>query len=98
MNPNKDQYKVLFKKIKADHNRIRSNEVEGYSFELPTVGKQFFMIGEAENKEIAKNGGFRQVNTSRVLEVERKGKVFTCQTESGSTYEITVLEYPKGTN
>ncbi len=91
------EYKVRFKKIKADHNRIRSETIEGHAVELPQLGKPFVFVGESVDKTVNSSGGMRMVNTSRIMEIDRQGEVFTCTTENNSIYEITVLTYPKGT-
>ena len=86
-----DVIKVKMTKVYRDNNLeggLRTNEVVGICYELPTIGKSFLM--HAESIEI--KDGFRQVTTSRVKTVEQNGNVFNIETESNSKYTIEVLE------
>jgi len=78
-------YKVKFTKIKADHDKLRSETVEGVTRELPVEGKSFVLLGEGLEF------GTRCVNTSPVKKVEKEGHKYILQTESGSTYQVDFL-------
>ena len=78
-------YLVKFKKIKNDHNRLRTDEVEGVTRELPTVGKSFVIIGEGLEF------GNRCVNTSPLKKVEEIENGYRLHTASGSLYEVELL-------
>lgn len=78
-------YKVKFKKIHSDHDRLRTDEVEGVTRELPTEGNIFVLL--CEGLEF----GTRCVNTSIVKKVEKNENTYTLHTESGSIYQVDFL-------
>ena len=78
-------YKVIFRKISNNHNRLRTDEMEGETHELPTEGKQFSMFGEGLVT------GVRVLNTSFVKKVEKSLNLYTFETESGSVYQVEHL-------
>ena len=82
--------KVKFKKIETNHNRIRDNEILGKCTHIPEEGHQFVMWGEGRDLP----GSTRQVNTSPVKAVKwfEDTRTFVLWTESGSTYEVEVLD------
>jgi len=77
-------YKVIFKKIKNNHDKLCDNIVEGTSQNLPTAGQPFFLIAPLRNST-----SFRYVTTSPVKEIvfHIKSKI-RFKTERGSTYEV----------
>ena len=79
--------KVLFKKIKANHNRIRTDETKGSALGLPEVGKQFVMTAEP----LEFGASFRMINTSEVVEIDQLEKGWRLHTETGSIYEVLKL-------
>lgn len=86
------KYKVEFKKIKNDHQRLRDDVIVGMTFALPSEGAQFVMFAESRDKTLPP-GSMRQVNTSIVKEVQKTSEdVYLLQTQSGSTYQVTVLK------
>ena len=78
-------FKVKFKKIRNNHNRIRTDVIEGITHELPEVESQFAML--AEGLEF----GTRYVQTSPVKNIESMDNKYQLFTESGSLYEVEVL-------
>lgn len=78
-------YKVRFKKIRNNHNRMRTDVVEGITHELPKVGESFVMLSEGLEF------GTRMVNTSPVQNIETIDNKHQLFTESGSLYEVEVL-------
>ncbi len=79
--------KVRFKKIQNNHAKIRDDVIDGETTELPEVGKVFCMTGPPRDIPV----GMRRVNTSPVVSMTLKDKVYTVETQSGSTYEIELL-------
>lgn len=75
-------YKVIFKKISNNHNRLRTDEIEGQTDELPVEGKPFIMLGEGLEF------GVRIINTSVVEKVEKVFNLYTIETQSGSVYQV----------
>lgn len=93
-------YKVEFRKVQSNHNSIRSDVVVGLCENLPIVGKQFVLMAPPKNIPLFNVDGsmnYRIVNTSIIKSIDHKDKTYSCLTESGSLYNITILEYPKGT-
>ena len=39
-------YKVILKKKSSKHSNLSKDEYEGYTFELPTIGKSFLLVGD----------------------------------------------------
>lgn len=78
-------YKVELEKVKNDHDRLRTDKIEGVTRELPVVGKSFILLGEGLEF------GTRCVNTSPVKEVSKDGHKYTIKTESGSIYSVSFL-------
>lgn len=79
-------YKVKLTKIRNNHNRLRSNEIIGIAQDLPKVGESFAMMSEALVI------GVRLINTSPVQNIETINNKHQIFTESGSLYEVEVLE------
>lgn len=91
---NKDKmFKVLFKKIRSNHSRLRSEEVIGYCYEVPSEWKNFILFSDP----FTKGDGVRQVNTSIIVSVKQELKKYTLTTMNGSVYSVEILEFPKGT-
>ncbi len=87
------RYNVRFKKIKNDHNKLRDDEIVGWTNDLPEIGKPFVMLAPPRDDV---NASFRGVNTSPVTSValieedgEVVGSIFN--TASGSTYQVDLL-------
>lgn len=78
-------YLVNFKKIKNNHNRLRTDEVQGLAQKLPQVGECFVIVGKGLEF------GNRCVNTSPLKEVKKTEKGYELHTESGSIYEVEML-------
>ncbi len=78
-------HKVIFRKIKNNHNRLRTDEIEGETEELPTEGKAFTMFGEGLEF------GVRVINTSLAIKVEKSFNLYTFETASGSVYQVEYL-------
>lgn len=90
----KNMYKVQFKKLKANHEKLRSESVIGFCENLPKVGDQFIMFSHPlENPK----SDFRVVNTSVVNDLLQNNKHFTLTTESKSIYSVEIIEYPTTT-
>lgn len=90
--------KVKFRKVKNSHNRLRDNEILGKCTHIPEIGHQFLMFAESrdlKSEDIPEGAiGFHQVNTSLIESCvyNYDTKTFTISTESGSIYEIEVLD------
>lgn len=82
------KYKVLFTKIKNNHDRLRTNTVEGVTQELPTLDNMFVMFG----KSLTEGMAARVINTSPVKKIEMIDNIYMLTTESGSEYSVKVLE------
>lgn len=79
------EYKVRFQKISNNHNRLRSDDIEGVTNELPTEGKSFVFFGKGLEF------GTRVVNTSPVKIVLQKDDEYILHTESGSIYQVNLI-------
>lgn len=79
--------KVLFKKIKTNHNKIRTDETKGKALGLPEVGKQFVMTADP----LEFGASFRMINTSEVVSIDELENGWRLHTETGSIYEIMKL-------
>jgi len=79
-------FKVLLTKVESNHNNLRTNEIEGLTLELPTVGKGFNMSGEPLDKAMS----VRVINTTEIKEIEGSENDFTFKTLN-STYKLKVL-------
>jgi hypothetical protein len=68
---------------------LRTNDVEGQTTRLPTMGKPFVMTAKPLNP----NATLRYIETSPVKSVVESddGKTYIIRTETGSVYEITIL-------
>lgn len=75
---------IILKKIKNNHTRIRTDEIQGVASKLPKVGKQFFM----KAKPLTPNTAVRLVNTSVVTQIENFKNGWRLHTESGSIYDV----------
>lgn len=81
-------YRIYFKKISVNHQKIRSDEILGYTENFPKIDSQFVMFSDP----IDKNTDVRIINTSIVKEFLSKTKDFIVfKTESGSVYEVRIL-------
>lgn len=75
-----EQILVKMTKLSDNQNALRTNEIEGFCFELPQVGQPFVMYGEGIEF------GTRIVSTSLVQEVaDNKFKTLNSQ------YQLDVL-------
>ena len=70
---------------------LRTPTVEGVTFALPTVGRPFVVVANP-----LQLGDVRVVNTSRLVRVPPEGEYpnGVIVTESGSAYELQVVEEP----
>lgn len=81
--------KVKLTKIQSSHNKVRTDEVNGESDNLPEIGKRFVLLGEALVKA---DGNMRIVYTTSVSEltnISDKSMEFKTQ---NSTYRLDILE------
>lgn len=87
-----NQMKGILSKVETNHNRVRTDEVEGEFVQTPEVGKSFLIFGEALCPVVKAAGGFRKVNTSIVQKVDwdPHQKEFTFKTLN-SVYKLRVL-------
>lgn len=85
--------RVRLKKLESNHNRLRTDEIEGKCTHVPEVGYSFQMFGEALDPAMKKVGGFRTVTTSTVqfCEYLPGTKTFRFQTRN-SKYQLEVLD------
>lgn len=82
--------KVRFSKVYNDHNRLRTDVIEGECEALPRVGECFEMTGAPLDKWL--QGATRFVNTSQVHTIiEFDNGMMHIHTESGSIYKIEIL-------
>jgi hypothetical protein len=79
-------YEVRLTRVESNHNRIRTDSVEGMTSELPVVGKSFCLIGES----LTEGMNARLVTTSKITKVDQNGDEYTFNTLN-STYKIEVL-------
>lgn len=77
-------HKIKINKMESKHTRLRTDEVEGHSFDLPEVGKSFILFSEPleEGKDV------RTVQTSPVTAVDHSSQIFWTEY---STYRWEVL-------
>ena len=80
------------RKIKTNHNRVRTDNMVGEFYAIPEVGKQFAIYGEALCPVIKDAGGGREIKTSLIQKVsyDQDRKTFTFTTLN-STYELAIL-------
>lgn len=79
-------YQVRLTKVKSTHQNLRSDVIEGTTYELPKVGNSFSMFGPPLNTEAS----FRGVYTTEIKVCERVGDQFQFVTEN-STYKLDVI-------
>lgn len=79
-------YKVKLTKLQSNHNNLRTDSVEGFSLELPEVGKSFQLVGDP----LTAGALFRGVFTTEIKNVERMGNEFVFHTMN-SKYKLEVL-------
>ena len=80
-------HKIRFTKVKADHDRIRDDVIEGIAHKLPKVGECFDFYSKSRNFRL----GIRMVNTSPIVELHEDGLTYYLTTQSGSHYTVEVL-------
>jgi hypothetical protein len=80
--------KVLFKKIKNNHNRLRDDQISGIAIGIPRVGYSFYMTSEPRDISV----GSRVTNTSVVIKLENIENGWRLFTKSGSIYEVLRAE------
>lgn len=78
-------YSVKLTKIESTHTKLRTNEVEGFTIELPEVGKSFGMVSESLSDKMEG----RLVTTSLIQELDKKDSVYTFKTKN-SIYRLDV--------
>ena len=85
--------KVILKKIKSNHNNLRTDVIEGFTRELPAVGEVFWIEGEALDSLVRDRGGVRLIRTSPVKTVthEENTNLYLFTTEN-SEYSLEVLD------
>lgn len=76
--------KVLFKKIKNDHNRLRDDQISGIAIGEPKIDCSFYMTSEPRDISV----GSRVINTSKVVKLEDIENGWRLFTKSGSIYEV----------
>jgi hypothetical protein len=79
-------YKVKLTKVESNHNNLRTNEIEGITQELPSVGKSFQLVGES----LTQGMNARIVYTTEIQFVENMGNEYMFKTLN-STYKVEVL-------
>lgn len=89
-----NMYKIKFRKVKADHNRISDETMTGFCENLPMVGEMFIFVKRPNDPKTF----YGMVNTSQVERIEQSNKTFKLYTHSGSIYEVTLISYPVNTN
>ena len=87
MNYKNFPYIVTLDKIQSSHNRLRSDQIIGWTEKWPELNESFVLYTEPlENK----NADFRRVNTSPLVEIlYRDDLTLKFRTESGSIYSAT---------
>lgn len=80
--------KVLFRKVKNNHERIRTSEATGTTQRQPKVGEQFVMFSHP----LDKNASVRRISTSPVKRIEKIDNGWRLFTESESIYEVLKIE------
>jgi len=81
-------YQVKLSRIK-NGSALRTDEVEGFTERLPTVGKSFGMLGVALDPN---NGNMRVITTSPVKKVESLDHDAIQFETQNSIYRLDVLE------
>jgi len=98
-------YKVILKKKSSKHSNLSENEYEGYTFDLPTIGEKFLLVGESmditdllneeETEELADlDPANIQVRTLKVITTPvtlLDTESYTFSTEN-SIYQLFILE------
>lgn len=79
--------KVKLTKIESIHNNLRTNEVIGYCWNLPTVGERFMIWEEPKFENVV----IREVITTTIKEVEQiYEKIWEFKTQN-STYYLELV-------
>lgn len=79
-----ENFKVKLTKLSDNKNNLRTNEIIGECFDLPTEGKCFTLFGEGIEF------GTRVVQTSLVQSVERTDNVVRFKTLN-SSYQLDIF-------
>lgn len=79
-------YKVKLTKIESNHGNLRTNEVEGLSWDLPTIGDNFSVIGDS----LTEGMDARVVTTTEIKSVEHFDTHCIFKTLN-STYKLEIL-------
>ena len=80
---------VIVEKIHTNHNKVRTNFIEGNLHTSLEVGSYIRVTGQSLTDPEAT----RLFTTSRLVEVtENKDGTYTCKTYSGSIYKVTYVQ------
>lgn len=79
-------FKALLTKVESNHNNLRTNSMDGRTLELPTVGKDFIIVGDSLTEGLT----HRVITTTEVKEVTKNEDEYTFKTQN-STYKLQVL-------
>lgn len=80
---------IRFTKIHNNHNKLRDDVIEGFTYHLPiTLNKPFFFFGPGRDNPHA----MRAVNTNVVTKIVEESEFhWVFETESGSKYQVDRL-------
>lgn len=77
-------YKVKLTKVRSTHTKLRTDEVEGGTSDLPQIGENFVLLGQGLEF------GSRIITTTEVKSVEKIKNEYMFSTLN-STYKLEVL-------
>lgn len=81
------KYKVRLTKVKSNHSVMRTDTIEGLTEELPSLGKNFTVVG----KSLTVGMDCRVFTTTEIQFVENLNNEFVFNTLN-SVYKLEVLE------
>lgn len=88
-------YRVKLKRVSSPNKNLRTDEIEGYTEDLPSCGKGFVMFG----RSLTPHNNVRVVATTFLVELSiyrdpdgRERRKFV--TETSSSYELSILAGP----
>lgn len=80
------------RKVETNHNRVRTDSMVGEFQNIPEVGKQFIIVGDALCPAVKAAGGGRVISTSLIQKVDYDSarRIFKFKTLN-SVYELVLL-------